>query len=101
MQDVNERILFLVGENSIGLYPTPTADTNLLLHLHIWLPELVEPTDTNFLLNYATDLILMRAVKRMCIYLKEDNRMPYAQAEFDEGYKSLLDWDSTIKGFIE
>jgi hypothetical protein len=60
---------FLVN-NALGLYPTPTVDINLLVNLHIWLPELAEDEDTNFFSEFAYDLVVDMTVDRMNFYLK-------------------------------
>lgn len=88
--------VFQVGENNIGLYPTPTIDVNLVIDLHIWLPELVATTDTNFFFIYAYDVLLLRALSRTNLYLKEDRRISVSQAELAESYEALIEWDASI-----
>lgn len=88
--------VFQMGESDIGLYPTPTADVTLVINLHIWLPELVADADTNFFLTYAYDVLLLRALSRANLYLKEDRRVPITKEELDDAYLALVEWDASI-----
>lgn len=92
----NELICFLVGQ-SLGLYPKPQSEVNLLVHVHIWLAELVDNEDTNFFLDYAFDAVLTIALKRMQIYLKIPSQFVVSQAEVDLILANLVAWDGQVK----
>lgn len=91
----NRYLFFRMGAN-IGLYPTPTVDVQLLLNAHIWLTPLVADEDTNFFLDYAFDLVCIMALKRMGIYMKEDNRFSMTQEEIIQLTSTLITWDSQV-----
>lgn len=92
---------FLIGANNFGLYPTNTSAAYVMMNLSIWLPTLVDDSDTNFFLTYAYDLVLMRAFKQFSIYLKEDRRAVVANEEIAEGYNSLVEWDTQVRAQLE
>ena len=91
---------FLVN-NAIGLYPTPTVDVNLLVNLHIWLPELVEDTDENFFSELAHDLVVDMTLERMNIFLKEDDRTEISAKQIAEGWEALKQWDAHVGVSVE
>ena len=93
----NDTILFIAGQN-IGLYPTPVGTTKtILLNLHVWLPTLVNDGDTNFFLTYASDVVMMLALKRMHIYMKSDARWQVTDGELKENIATLIAWDSQVR----
>lgn len=91
-----DKIAFVMGRN-IGIYPRLNVDTSFIIHIHTWLPVLVEDDDTNFFLTYAQDLVTMMALKRLHISMKTDSRFQVTQTEVDVAIAGLLAWDSQIK----
>jgi len=87
--------LFLSGQR-LGYFAQPAQDRFILLNLHIWLPNLVEPTDTNFLLENCFDFIILKSLRRMNILLKEEARTMVTDSELQEGWDSCLQWDSQV-----
>lgn len=98
---VNRFHLFQVGENKLGLYPTPQQDIALMLNLNIWLPTLVNDSDTNFFFTYGYDVLLMRAMSRSTIYMKEDRRLEVIAADLADAYSALIEWDGQIRDPID
>jgi hypothetical protein len=90
-------MLAWVMGSSIGLYPRPSTAITFLLHHHVWLPTLADDTDTNFFLDYAQDVVVMLALKRLNFFMKLDSRHVAAQAEVDSTLLGLYAWDSQIK----
>lgn len=80
-----------------GLWPVAQRNENLKLLFNKKLPWLVNDSDTNFLLENCWDFILLRALKRFNIYLKEDNRVPITNEELGEEWDSILEWDAKIR----
>ena len=64
-----DRVAFIVG-NSLGLYPRPEAEVRLMVHRSIFLTELVNNNDTNYLLDYAFDVVTKLAVRGLNAYLR-------------------------------
>ena len=93
--NVHRYYVFLMN-GEIGLYPTPTTDTFLLLFGHVWLPDLSADADTNFMLDFAYDLIHDFAVHKMSIYLKQDNRLQFTKEEFALALEALDLLDSQM-----
>jgi len=91
-------ILCLMGK-SIGLYPVPTSDVNLMIHYNSMLPPLVNDSDTNFLLTYCWDLIISKAMMRMLMYLKdtEANLVSLAASQVNVEFDSCKRWDSMLR----
>lgn len=93
----HDMVAFLAGQN-FGLYPTPTGTSvTVLINCHIWLPTLVADSDNNFFLDYASDVVMMIALKRMHIYMKSDARYQVSEAEFKDAMSTLLAWDSQVR----
>jgi len=97
VSSINRYEVFLAGYNKIGLYPTPTAAVELVFNCHIWLPKLVAQNDTNFLIVYGYDVVLMRAVTLMTHFMKEDRRIEQNELLFQEAMRTLFEWDSTVR----
>lgn len=93
----SDRIAFTLGGTLLGLYPRPSETTYLELNYNAWLAEMSGTTDTNFLLDFALDVVLMIALGRMHIYLKADSRYGYSREEVKEGLQSLIQWDSQLR----
>lgn len=87
---------FLVG-NRLGLYPTPQNDVQLNIHFHVWLPKLVDDSDTNFLLEFCGDYVFTRALQTLQLSLKVDKRYPVTQAELADLWETVSQWDSQIR----
>jgi len=92
---VHRYYVFLMN-GELGLYPTPTTDIELLVFAHTWLPDLDADADTNFLLDWAYDLIYDYSVHRMCIYLKQDSRTQFTKEEWTAGLEALDLLDSQM-----
>lgn len=93
-----DKVAFVIS-SYVGVYPRPAEDTTFLLHVHFWLPPLVEDDDTNFFLDYTQDLVVMLALKRLHLFMKIDSRFPITQAEVDAAYAGVLAWDSQVKEY--
>lgn len=92
----SDKIGFVMGQN-IGLYPRQATAVPLLLHYSTWLAALSADGDTNFFLDYALDVVLMLAARRMHIYLKADNRYSVSKEEADANIATLIAWDSQLR----
>jgi hypothetical protein len=92
----HDRIIFISGQN-VGLYPMPSEPETILLNCHIWLPALIKDTDTNFFLEYASDVVMMCALKKMHLYMKSDQRFQFTSAEFMESLSTLKAWDAQVR----
>lgn len=92
---VHRYYVFLMN-GEVGLYPTPTSDVTLLVFAHTWLPDLSADADTNFLLDWAYDLVHDYSLHRMSVYLKQDNRTPLTKEEFALGLEALDLLDSQM-----
>lgn len=90
-----ESCLFLSGQR-LGYFARPQSDRHILLNLHIWLPNLVGDTDTNFLLENCFDFVVLKALRRVYIVIKEEARTMITDAELQEGWDSCLQWDSEV-----
>ena len=87
---------FLIS-TALGLYPTPSTDVELLVNMHVFLPRLVEDTDTNFLLEVGFDFVIDLALSRMNMYMKEDARVPVSDSALSKSLEALFQWDSQIR----
>lgn len=82
--------------SDIGLYPTPASDRFLLINLHTFQDTLSADDDTNFLLDNCYDFIILKALKRMNIFLKSEGRIPIPAEEVADAWDSIMVWDSQV-----
>mgnify|MGYP001398521301 CR=1 FL=1 len=90
------QVFFLMGPD-FGLFPRPTQEVPLLLHFVEDIRELTEDEDTNFLLEDAWDFLVLRAVYTLNFFLKEDQRMVISALVMDAEWRSVLDWDNSLR----
>ncbi len=95
LRSYGDGFVFFSGDR-VGLYTNPTTDRYLMINLHVWLAPLEENDDTNFLLQNCYDYVLLRAVKRMNIFLKDEGRNQITKEELDDSWDSCLQWDSEV-----
>lgn len=92
----DDLLAFIAGQQ-FGLYPAPSTAATLLLHYNKWLPELSSDSDTNFLLDFGFDVIILMALRGMQIYMKTDGRYQVTAEEVAEKVASLHAWDSQLR----
>lgn len=66
-----------------------------------WLPRLVKPEDTNFLLDFAFDYIMYKSILELNHYIKEDERFRVSSTLLTEAWESLLTWDAHLVSMTE
>lgn len=91
-----DKIAIVTG-TQLGLYPRQNEAINLLLHYYKWLPTLNATSDTNFFLDFAYDVVLTIALRRMHIYMKADSRYVVAKEEVDSAIADLIAWDTSLR----
>jgi len=70
------------NNDSIQLYPTPSAETNLELLYYAKVPALSDSNTTNWLLTEAPDIYLYGSLLPSAPYLEEDERATTTWAQF-------------------
>lgn len=63
-----------------------------------WLPDMVNNSDTNFLLDYCFDFLMYRSIYELNFFLKEDQRVGISSALLDDVWKNVINWNKTIVG---
>lgn len=86
-----------LADVGFGLYPTPTVPVYLQAHFSRWLPDLVNDTDTNFLVKFGRDFLIDRTVRRCLFYVKADNRLEAAVMQERQSWDALLAWDKQVR----
>lgn len=91
-------ILSLMGK-SVGLYPVPSSDVNLMIHYNSMLPPLVNDSDTNFLLTYCWDFVLSKSMMRMLMLLHDTdaNLISTVASQVNVEWDSCKRWDSMLR----
>lgn len=84
-------------KDELGLFPTPGNAVNLMLGLNIWLPPLVNDSDTNFLLDFCYDYIMADALTRLNMSLKIDSRYSFTKDQMNTLWDSVVAWDASIE----
>jgi hypothetical protein len=90
-------VSFAYFGNKLVLYPTPSANVELLLHCSVFFPALSADTDSNALTDAASDYIIVAALRLLHIYMKVDVRYAITDAEVKQTYDSLLAWDRDLR----
>lgn len=79
----------------LSQYPTATEKV-VVLDLVAFEPELVADEDTNFFLDYCTDFVMAKAIQSLNFYHKEDPRAASLDGEVTVGWRTLLQWDTSL-----
>lgn len=80
----------------LTLYPKPSASVYLDVAFTYWLPRLVEDNDTNIFLTKCWDYVLYASLKRMNMYLQEDERILINASLLREAEQELHNWNSAL-----
>lgn len=80
----------------VYLSPRPENEYNLFFYAVKWLPRLVKDDDTNFLLEYAFDFLMYRAIVELNFFIKEEERFQVTQKMIDDSWQSVIAWDSHL-----
>lgn len=81
----------------ISLYPQPsTLPYTIPLRVVKYLSPLVNPDDTNYLLEYGYDYITYKSVKNLNFFLKEDQRFAISDSMLNESFQSLDQWNAEL-----
>lgn len=96
LQQTYGQVLYLNG-SLIGLVPPPSDDLKLKLHINTVPDELSADSDTNFFLEHCWDYILLSALQRFNLYLREEQRFPVTREMVMEEWEDLLRWDATVR----
>jgi hypothetical protein len=87
---------FTVGSN-FGLYPTPQAETYIMLHVTYWTKDLVTDSATHYLLDFCHDAVVDIASARFTdLYLKDDSRARANTGFVQAALDSIKSWDSEV-----
>lgn len=92
----SDKVAFIVG-SAIGIYPTPTSAVYLYINYNYWLPRLVNDGETNFLLDYAGDVIELLAFKKMQTFMKDSSLYGPTREETEIALLALIQWDSQVR----
>lgn len=91
----SDKLAFLYGCN-LGIYPMQSNAQNYVVFGHQWIQEMTADADTNFFLDYAMDVVITIALKRMHLYLKLDSRFSVTEQEISDLIAGLVNWDAQI-----
>lgn len=61
-----------------------------------WLNAYSLDADTDFLLTYCPDLMLMQTIKFLNFSMREDARIPVSMEAYNEAWKAMEDWNRSI-----
>jgi len=61
-----------------------------------WLADYSADEDTDFVLTYCPDLLLMQTVKWLNLSMREDERIPVSKEAFDSAWQAMEDWNRSI-----
>lgn len=93
---VTEGQIVVVSGQTVRLFPKQTADVQVDLLVHKQLEPLTADDDTNFLLTYAWDFIVLSALKRFNLYLKEGEQFSISSVQLQQEWSDLMEWDASI-----
>lgn len=94
-EQTQPRQAFLI-QDKLGLYPKPSTNVLLKVIYYKKLVDLSGDSDTNFLTEYCSDLIIDLALQRFNYFLKEDERYPVTEAQIKRSLTAAQQWDSNV-----
>ncbi len=93
---------FTVIQHGTTLFVVP-ADTTavqspftLSADCFLWLPDYVDGTETDFLINHCFDWMMFYSVHQLNFYLKEDERVALAQSVLNDTWAAVVRWNDEL-----
>ena len=88
----------------LGAYVAPAGASNysgsstvdIMLDAIRWLDPYTADGDTDFLLEYCSDLLLMQTIKWLNLSMREDQRIPVSAEAFDAAWRAMQDWNRSV-----
>lgn len=62
----------------------------------VWRAEVIDPTQTNFLIDFCFDFMLFRSIYELNFFLKEDVRVPVSEKTLLDIWNNVVMWNATI-----
>lgn len=78
----------------------PFAGTNPItvgLDVVQWLPDFVNPTDTNFLMDNCQDWLMYRTLAELNFFLKASDRFAITDKMLADSWQSVVDWNGSLE----
>ena len=86
---------FTLG-TSLGLFPTPVQNVELLITYNSLVDTLVNDADTNFFLDFGRDFILSKALQKFNTYMKADKRVEVNAEQLANEWESFKNWNNSV-----
>lgn len=85
----------VVGTN-LMLYPTPASAVSLTLTCKMVIDDLVDDSDTNYLLTYMPDLVMSKARILLATYIADADKFALYSKELETTLPNTLGWNSSL-----
>lgn len=95
ISDVEGSIAYLLG-TKLGLYPTPSQDILLAVHYTKYLPDLINETDTNVLLQNCSEYIFYYCLRQLNVLLSEADRISISSSLLQDSLDSAISWNASL-----
>lgn len=82
------------GRTKFLLRPYPDTNYSYELLYYAFSPVLSDPSDTNFLTNYAYDVLIYGALEHAAPYIKDDERVAVWKMKRDEALRDLFNQEA-------
>lgn len=94
-------ILLVQQGNTVFLYPASTntftnGAAQLALDVIAWLPPYIEGSEEDFLLEFAFDWMMYRAIYELNYFLKEDERVAISDKLMNDSWMALVKWNDEL-----
>jgi hypothetical protein len=87
--------MFTLG-TSVGLFPKPSVDLELLVTYNGLIDQSVLDTDTNFMYEFGHDFILTKALQKFNTFIKADKRIDVTDAQLSMEWESMKSWNLNV-----
>ena len=93
-------VMLVQSGNTVFLSPASTSDypngANVAMDIFKWLPEYSTGSENDFLLDYAFDWLMYRAIHELNSYLKEDERVSISKDLMVDAWNAVVKWNQEL-----
>jgi hypothetical protein len=77
-------------------YGVTGGSIDVLLDVVAWMDEYAEDDDTDFLLTYCVDYMMLETFRYLQLFVKEDARLHVSDQQYANAWHAVVAWDSNL-----
>jgi len=91
-----EPMYFRLADGNYVIYPTPEKDYNAIMEYYVYLPDLINDEDTNYITNNFPDVLINGAVYYGFMWLQEGD-VTIWRMNYEEAVRKMISQDQARK----